>query len=793
MAGEDDDLDDIGPNDVEADEVDPNTKERSATAWLSAIEQAEKYFKQYQDQADKIDKEYADLSRLAGDDRDREFQMFWANIQVLGPSVYSRPPVPVVVPRFKDRKPLVRVASELLERTSIVTFELADIDSVMREVRDDLTVQARGCGWFRYETTGKGKDFKERVCIDHKDRRDFLHQPARSWKEVDWVDSISYLTKREMRKRFKKHSADAYQSAAYEDRKDDETDDGQIKARVHEIWCKSKDEVIWVAEGCDVQLDYGKPHLKLEGFFPCPRPVYSTVQRKSLIPVPDMLFYRDQLDEIHELTARIAALTESVKVRGFYPGGAADVTEAIEAAMKAVDNEQVLIRINNWAATGNQALKDMIVWLPLDMIVSTIKQLVEARRELIDVVYQITGLSDIMRGSTVASETLGAQQLKSQYGSIRIRDRQEELVRFARDIERIAAEIIAENFRTKTLLDMSQLEIPSDADIAKQIKPLEDQIRGIIKQVEQAKASPQLQQQAQQNPQGAQQLLDQAKQQAEGLKGQIDKLKDVPTIEKVADLLRDQRLRPFVLDIETDSTIAPDENAAKQRVTEYVTAVGGFMGQAIPLVQAVPQSASMVVDVLKLAASQFRAGREVEGSLEEFADQMKAMAGQPKPEDPAAVKAKADAAKLQVDQQIAAADAAERAATAQKALAETQSKVADDDLARRAKEQQEFDAAETRRIEREGKQALGALQLDQAKQKHAQDMDIGALQLEELSLKIDGLKVKTGGELEKIDAEIDQTNVETDSTIRKTDASIDAAAASAAIKADAAPQNWATR
>ena len=35
-------------------------------------------------------------------------------------------------------------------------------------------------------------------------------------------------------------------------------------------------------------------------------------------------------------------------------------------------------------------------------------------------------------------------------------------------------------------------------------------------------------------------------------------------------LLRDQRLRPFALDIETDSTIQPDEDAQKQRNMEML-------------------------------------------------------------------------------------------------------------------------------------------------------------------------------------------------------------------------------
>jgi hypothetical protein len=150
--------------------------------------------KDWQAKADSLDKLYANLNELAAMGRDRQFQMFWANIQVLGPSIYSRPPIPVVVPRFKDRKPVPRMASELLERCTVVGFELQDIDGVMRLVRDDLTVVARGCGWVRYEANEDGKG--QQVCIEYADRKDFLTDPARTWKEVDKVAKRSWLDKR---------------------------------------------------------------------------------------------------------------------------------------------------------------------------------------------------------------------------------------------------------------------------------------------------------------------------------------------------------------------------------------------------------------------------------------------------------------------------------------------------------------------------------------------------------------------------------------------------------------------
>jgi hypothetical protein len=752
-APDEDDLGDLAPGDNGADDQveKPRGAPRrlsSSRAWLALITEAERVYDDYQMRCDRIDRLYANLSQLAEMNRDREFQLFWANIGVVAPSIYSRPPVPVVVPRFKDRKPLPRMASELLERSTAVGLDVDGIDDVMRLIRDDLAINGRGVPWVRYEAEGRAGSFREKVCVEHTDRRDFVHDPARKWKDVDWVAKRSWLTKKQMGKRFKPSSGLAYLDCSYSKRKDEkDADDGRLKAAVWELWSKSQRKVVWVSEGCPTVLDEDKPHLDLEGFFPCPRPAYATVQRRTLIPVPDVMFYKDQLEEINQATARIAALADALRVRGFYPAGAGDIGDAIEAAIKAVDDNQILVPISNWAAFGNGAAKDTIVWLPLDQVASTITQLVALRKELIQDVYQITGLSDIMRGQTEASETLGAQQLKSQYGSVRIRDRQDEMVRMARDIVRISAEIMAENFQPRTLLEMSQLEIPTDAAIAAQIKPLQLQAAKIQQELAAAARDPEIAQLAQQNPEQAQQVIGAAQAQLQQIQQQIGKLGEVPTIEKVMRLLREQKLRPFVLDIETDSTIAPDENAQKQRATEFVTAVGGVMKQAVEIMQVAPEAGPVVAEVLKFTASQFRAGRQMEQVIDEFADKVAAIASQPKPPDPrqaeAAAKAEEQKAKQQQDAEDAKAKNAERMAAAQRMAAEAEAKqlaarteAADAESARRIAEQQEADAAAARRIEREGKIATTDKQLQLLDAQRAAAIEKGALEVRLLEQRI---------------------------------------------------------
>lgn len=627
----------------------PTGKQRSATPYLALIKEAERCFKTYQLKCDNIDKLYADLERLSKTTGDREFQMFWANLEVVRPSIYSRPPVPVVVPRFKDRKSLPREASTLLERCSITNFEQEDIDATMRLLRDDLATNARGAAWCWYEVN----EDKQLARIAHLDRKDFLHDPARYWTEVEWVARGVWLTKKQARKRFGKVSGNLYSTAEYAKRKDGDGEQGYAsKARFWELWHKTERRIVWVSPNVDKLLDEAKPDemLTLDGFFPCPRPAYGTIQRRSLIPVPDFLFYKDQLEEINELTARISALSEALKLKGFYASGAEDISEAIEAAIKATDQNALLIPVSNFAAMGGAKLADSIVWMPVDMVAKTITELVGLRRQLIEDVYQITGLSDIMRGATDPNETLGAQQMKSQYGSIRIRDRQAELVRIARDITRIQCEIMAENFSPETLAAMSQTELPTQASIQEQANGIHQQMMQLQAQIAQVQQNPQAMEMAQANPEQAQQMAGQAQQQMKAFEGQMQELQNTVTLEAVVGLLREQRMRPYILDIETDSTIQPDEDAAKQRMSEYVTAVGGFISQAFPMVQQEPRLAPFVGTMLKQTSSVFRAGREMEGTIDELVDQMKELAGQPKP-DPNAAKAEAEAKTMQADAQ----------------------------------------------------------------------------------------------------------------------------------------------
>jgi hypothetical protein len=315
--------------------------------------------------------------------------------------------------------------------------------------------------------------------------------------------------------------------------------------------------------------------------------------------------------------------------------------------------------------------------MPIEKIAETITNLVMLRKQVIEDIYQIMGISDIMRGATDPSETLGAQQLKTQNGSTRTRDKQQELVRLARDLVEITLEIITQHFDEVTMIEMSQTQLSTD-EMQKQAA---QQIYGQMQQLQQQQQM--MQQQALPAPSGASstpdqsgagatamppgqdpkaQQLEQINAQMQQLGMELQKLREQPTIEQVFKFLKNNRAKSFVLDIETDSTVLADEQAEKQARTEFVGVLGQLLPQLSAMITAEPQTAEFCGELLKFATAPFRAGRSLDGAVDELVEQMKAKGQQPRG-DPnagltqvAQIKAQTDREKMQLDEKQHAAD-----------------------------------------------------------------------------------------------------------------------------------------
>lgn len=710
------------PQDDEFSGTEQDREANSSGPILSALKRAEKEFYDWQCTCHDIDSIYSlDGDGYAGvraavDDygwQDTKLDLFWASFEVLKPAVYAKPPVPAIAPVFKDNSRLKSTTSELLERCSISSFIRSDIDDVMIQTRDDLLFNGRGVIWVRYET-----DDGQKVCYDHLDRTDFLHEPARKWSEVGWVAGGFWLTRKEMEKRFDKLTEAQLDQAQYTSRRDDDhsTDpDSAVtqKCRVWEVWHKADNKVYWVTEGIDQILDESEPQLKLSGFFPCPRPAYGTLKRRSLIPVPDWERYAIHFRKISELTGRIYLLLDSVKMKGLIPAGG-EVGDSIEMLM-ASDDDQMLIPVTG-AALLSGGTGNFVQWMPLGELAQAIQGLIAARDELINKLYELSGISDIMRGATEANETLGAQQLKSQYGSVRVREKIDELQRIARDVTRITSEIIAEHFSKDNVLDMAQMELPTKKDITDRIKEIEkaaeDEMQALTDKVTEAQG---------QDPQQLQMAFQQGQQQiAAKYAPMLEEMQNKVTVEEVMDLLRDDKARSFAFEVETDSTIMTDELQEKASRNEFLNVFTNASQGLMQMAAMGEQGAKLAGEMMKFVLAPYRVGRQLDGAIEQFIDaapQMAAAAAQEGGDTEALAeannklaeaemeKARAQMAKVESDNQL-------KQAENERKMAELQQKAQKDQMALMAEQEKLRQANEANMVKAE--EALAKVDLIRA-------------------------------------------------------------------------------
>ncbi len=602
--------------------------------WHDELQGAARYFKDWIERCKKIEKLYLD-QRNESSGSNPAYPMLWSNISVLQPAVYARTPQPAVDRRFKDSDPVGRVASQMLERGLDFLLETANLDSLMRQCRDDFLLTARCVAWLRYEADisplengvepsepanegylsgGMGDNggppleeiTDERVAVDYVHWSDFLHSPARRWEDVTWVARRVHMDKEDFVARFGQEALEIA-GATDNNRTSGSTDadraQNEGKIGVWEIWCKTENYTVWLAEGSTRALEVSPPPLDLENFWPCPKPAFGTLGTSSLVPVPDYRYYQDQVAEIDKLTIRIAKLTDQLRLKIFYPSGDGAVSPAIEAAMKPT-NDTIMVPIPEWTSFVERGGSNSVITLPIDEVQKVITACIANRKQLIDDIFQITGISDIVRGDTEASETATAQRIKTQWGSARIRDRQMELARFARDIVRIAGEIVCNNFQPETLVAMTGMQLPTMQQ-KQQAQMMAQQVASNYQRVAQAaQAAGQQPPPPPQPPAGFAQMMQQ------------------PTIDEVMALLRSDSSRGFRIDIETDSTIEPDEDAEKQRRMEFAKVVGDFVQQAAPLAQATPELVPFMVSTLLWVSRGFRAGRELESALEDAGQAM---------------------------------------------------------------------------------------------------------------------------------------------------------------------------
>jgi hypothetical protein len=300
--------------------------------------------------------------------------------------------------------------------------------------------------------------------VDYVHWKDFGHNVAGTWADVWLVWRRVYKTREEVRKRFDTAENKVSDKLSYSAKTaaDDDKEMGEHKACLIELWDKTRRKVCFISRDYPDILEDGKPPIDFRDFFPCPEPCYGSKTSKSLFPTPDYRYYQDQAQEIDDLTEKIANLTDFLIMRGFIPAGPSTeggdaVRILIESLQSSItSNKNTFIPVESWAGfTDKGGAGKLIDWLPVEKVMQALQAAVETRTQLIQDVYQITGISDILRGQSDPNETLGAQQIKSQTGARRVSNSKDEVARFCRDIGQLVAEVISEQFQPQTIADMT--------------------------------------------------------------------------------------------------------------------------------------------------------------------------------------------------------------------------------------------------------------------------------------------------------------------------------------------------
>jgi len=253
---------------------------------------------------------------------------------------------------------------------------------------------------------------------------------------------------------------------------------------------------------------------------------------------------------------------------------------------EGVDNK--LFPVTSWAAMSEKGgLKGAIDMMDTSTIIVTLRELYAAREQVKQAIYEIMGISDILRGASKAQETLGAQQLKANFGSLRMRSSQGDVARFASDIFKLKAQVICKFYPPELIVQMSGVMDTPDG----------------------------------QNPQ---------------------------LLQAAVQMLSNSTIRDFHIAVEADSLAQIDEQAEKQGAQEAIQAIGLFLREAIPMISQAPETLPMASEMLLFLVRRFRAGRGLESAVERAMKSLEEKAAMAKQQQPGP---SPEMMQLQADQQ----------------------------------------------------------------------------------------------------------------------------------------------
>jgi len=446
---------------------------------LSQISKAEKEYSRYHDLIRETRAYYKDNQK--DNYRTGRYNIFWSSIETLKPFLYFKQPQPYIERVSKVSNPIENMACKILEKALNWDLSQFDFDSVIKYARNDFLISGCGIIWEQYqadfseiknpaEKTGTiTVKNSELVSSRYVDPEYFIAdcENVGIWEDIKWVARKVYMSRKDIIKNF----GTEYNNGLNQDE----------DLCLYEVWYKPEKKVYWICKDYPYKFlkEIDDP-LRLSGFFPCPKPIFATQTNDSIIPTPDYCLIKEMLNELNGVTQRMKLVMQAIKVSGAYDKSFPDLYNIL-------NKDVTLVAVSDF-----QKLKDcggirgIIDFAPIEQYILALEQLSVRREDIIKRIFDITGVSDIMRGSSNQVETATAITQKTNFGTLRNQDRQNDMQRFIADLYRIKAEIICEHFSEHMLISFLTEDELKDISLVKSAIQLlkSEKLRGMTLRVE---------------------------------------------------------------------------------------------------------------------------------------------------------------------------------------------------------------------------------------------------------------------------------------------------------------------
>lgn len=443
------------------------TRKQLRDEWAKRITTAEKKYTDYYDLVAEI-REYYRNER-----KKNKQNIFWSSVETLKPFLYFKQPKPFIIKSNKVANSAETLACKMLERALSWNMKQFDFDSIIKYARNDFLLSGMGILWEQYCPSFKSladgyiKE-AEQVNTVYVNPLNFLADTENVdvWEDVEWIARRVFIKLEDLSENFDNHIVDWFYKYSKQ----------QNSITVYEIWDKKTRCIYYLSpEYTPDFLAINEDTLHLSGFFPMPKPIMATLTNDGIIPVPDYIEIKSLLSELDGVNNRMRLTMQAIKVSGCYDNSFPELANIL-------DKDITLISLSDFDKLKEAGgIKGVIDFAPIEQYISALKILAERRQILVNSIYEVTGVSDIMRGVSKSGDTATAINSKTNFGTLRNQDRQNDMQRFLKDLLRIKAEIICEHFSADFLTSFLTEEEKKSQDVIIALQLLkEDKLRDMI-------------------------------------------------------------------------------------------------------------------------------------------------------------------------------------------------------------------------------------------------------------------------------------------------------------------------